>query len=128
MFKYSSNVTFIYYNDLEYGSNFVENILELPLVMDQGFARIYQINKTSFLGIAQLKDKIEYTGNRNTLVSFNTDDVRKEFKRVSNLDVKGLTKIQHMEQIPLDSFFFKDKEGHDFEIQHFLKKEDQLLF
>jgi hypothetical protein len=126
MFRYSSNVTFIYYNDLEYGSNFIENILELPLVMDQGFARVYQINKTSFLGIVQLKDKIKYTGN--TLVSLNTDDVRKEHTRVSKFDVKGLTKIQHMNQIPLDSFFFKDKEGHDFEIQQFLKKEDQLLF
>ena len=26
MFKYSSNITFLYYNDLEYGAEFIKNV------------------------------------------------------------------------------------------------------
>jgi hypothetical protein len=126
MFRYSSNITFIYYNDLAYGSVFVEKVLDLPLVMDQGFAKVYQINKTSFLGIVRLSENRLYRGS--TLVSLNTANVRKEYGRVSKLGVFNLTGIQHIQQIPLDSFFFKDKEGHDFEIQQFLSPEDQKMF
>lgn len=126
MFRYSSNITFIYYNDLAYGSVFVEKVLDLPLVMDQGFAKVYQVNKKSFLGIVKLSENKPYKGN--TLFSLNTANVRKEYERVSKLGVFNLTSIQHIEQIPLDSFFFKDKEGHDFEIQQFLKEADKKFF
>jgi len=126
MFAYSSNITFLYYNDLEYGCRFVEEVFTLSLVMDQGWAKVYQINETSFLGIVQLNNNTEYKGN--TLVSFNTSDVVKEHERVSKLGVSLLTEIKHFEDIPLHSFFFKDAEGHDFEIQQFLNPKDILIF
>jgi hypothetical protein len=126
MFRYSSNITFIYYNDLLYGNYFIKNILDLPLVMDQGFAKIYQVNKTSFIGIVKLSKETTYKGN--TLVSLNTNSVKKEYERVSKMDVFNLTDIQHIAQIPLDSFFFKDKEGHDFEIQEFLDTKDKKIY
>ena len=69
---------------------------------------------------------IKYNGN--TLVSLNTTDVLKEHNRVSKLEVFNITNIQHIPSIPLDSFFFKDKEGHDFEIQQFIKEEDISVF
>jgi len=123
---YSSNITFLYYNDFEYGCKFVEEIFNLTMVMDQGWAKVYQINKTSFLGIVQLSEATEYQGN--TLVSFNTRNVVKEHERVSKLEVFALTDIKHFEEIPLNSFFFKDAEGHDFEIQQFLSLEDITTF
>jgi len=126
MFRYPSSITFVYYNDLEYGSFFFEKVLDLPLVMDQGFAKVYQVNKTSFLGIVKLKNSVQFTGN--TLVSLNTDNVEKEYERVSKLEVFDLTETKHIEQIPLISFFFNDKEGHRFEIQQFVKSEDLKLF
>lgn len=126
MFRYSSNVTFIYYNDIFYGSYFVSKILDLPLVMDQGFAKIYQINKTSFIGIVKLSKEVTYKGN--TLVSLNTNNVKKEYNRISKLGVSNLSEIQHIAQIPLDSFFFKDKEGHEFEIQEFLSPADKKIY
>ena len=126
MYRYSSNVTFLYYNDLEYGSRFVEEVLDLKLTMDQGWAKVYQINKTSFLGIVRLNEEMEYKGN--TLVSFNTSDVEKEYERVLKLDVFNLTEIKFFEKIPLKSFFFKDNEGHDFEIQQFIDEKDIEIF
>jgi len=126
MFKYSSNITFLYYNDLEYASRFVEEVLKLKITMDQGWARVYQINKTSFLGIVSLSEEKEYKGN--TLVSFNTRNVEKEYERVSKLNVFSLTEIKYFEKIPLKSFFFKDNEGHDFEIQEFINPNDINIF
>ncbi len=126
MYQYASNITFLYYNDLEYGSRFIEEVFQLTLVMDQGWAKVYQINETSFVGVVRLTEKTEYQGN--TLISFNTRDVIEEHDRVSSLDVYHLTEIKHFEDIPLNSFFFKDAEGHDFEIQQFLNPRDIKIF
>lgn len=124
--KYSSAITFLYYKDFSYGVDFVEQVLQLDLVMDQGFARVYQVNEKSFLGIVQENDSSDVPGS--TLFSLSTAKVEEEYKRVRKLEVYKLTEIKHFEQIPLKSFFFDDLEGHKFEIQQFLKKEDQEQF
>lgn len=124
--KYSSAITFLYYEDFSYGTDFIENVLELELVMDQGFARVYEVNEKAFLGIVQKRDKDEVSGN--TLFSLTTSNVEKEFERVKQLKVYNITEMKHFESIPLKSFFFDDKEGHKFEIQEFLKEEDVIKF
>ena len=120
--KYSSAITFLYYKDFSYGVDFLEDVLELELVMDQGFARVYQVNQKSFLGIVQEKDASDVPGS--TLVSLNTNQVEEEYQRVRKLEVYKLSTIKHFKQIPLKSFFFDDLEGHKFEIQQFLKQDD----
>ena len=124
--KYSSAITFLYYKDFSYGVDFVENVLELEMVMDQGFARVYQVNEKSFLGIVQEKEARDVPGS--TLFSMTTNKVEEEYKRVRKLEVYKLSELKHFEQIPLKSFFFDDLEGHKFEIQQFLKQEDQDRF
>lgn len=124
--KYSSSITFLYYDDFAYGSDFIENTLQLDLVMNQGFAKVYQVNEKAFLGIVQKKDTTEVSGN--TLFSLTTHNVDAEYERVKQLKVHNLTEIKHFESIPLRSFFFDDKEGHKFEIQQFLKEEDIKRF
>lgn len=120
--KYSSAITFLYYKDFSYGVDFLEGVLELELVMDQGFARVYQVNEKSFLGIVQEKDSSDVPGS--TLFSLTTNKIEEEYKRVHKLEVYKLTDIKHFKQIPLKSFFFDDLEGHTFEIQQFLKQDD----
>ena len=124
--KYTSAITFLYYKDFSYGVDFLENILQLDLVMDQGFARVYHVNKKGYLGIVQEQEARDVPGS--TLFSLTTNNVEDEYKRVRKLEVYKLTEIKHFEQIPLKSFFFSDLEGHRFEIQQFLKKEDIELF
>ena len=117
MISYSSSITFLYYNDLEYGHQFMRDVLELSLVMDQGFAAIYQISATSYLGIVNRNDRV-VPGD--TLVSFNTTDVSLAWERMQTQRVVGLTPMETIVSIPLKSFFFSDEEGHRFEIQEFL--------
>jgi hypothetical protein len=124
--KYSSAITFLYYDDFSYGINFVENVLQLDLVMDQGFARVYEVNQKAFLGIVQKRNNDMVPGS--TLFSLSTRNVESEYKRVRQLKVFNLTEIKHFESIPLKSFFFDDIEGHKFEIQQFLNQEDMLKY
>ena len=124
--KYSSAITFLYYKNFTYGADFVENTLQLELVADKGFARVYRVNEKAFLGIVQAKDSIEIVGN--TLFSLTTSQVEKEYERVKKLEVFNLTGVKRIESIPLTSFFFDDAEGHKFEIQQFHKEEDVQLF
>lgn len=126
MFRYTSNITFLYYRDLPYGDYFMTKVLDLPLVMDQGFAKVFQVNETSFVGIVQINNPDNPAGN--TLVSLNTTQLEEEYQRVQLLEVENLTEIQYFEQIPLHSFFFEDKEGHRFEIQQFDNEDDRNRF
>lgn len=121
----TSNVTFLYYSNLSKAKEFVEETLELPLVMDQGFALVYQVTDTSFLGIVSKESRDEIN---DTLYSFTVDDVYKYYDLYKNKKVKNMTEIKHFKNIPLKSFFFEDFDGHQFEIQEFLKKEDKELF
>lgn len=115
--RYSSAITFLYYNDFSYGIGFLENVLQLDLAMDQGFARIYQVNEKAFLGIVQSKDGSELPGN--TLVSLSTAKLEEEYQRVRQSEVHELSELKHFDSIPLTSFFFNDLEGYKFEIQEF---------
>jgi len=124
--KYSSGITFLYYKDFSYGIEFFETVLVLKLVMDQGFARVYQVNQKSFIGIVQEKDSGDVPGS--TLFSFTTNNVEEDYKRVHQLEVYKLTEIKYFKEIPLKSFFFDDLEGHKFEIQQFLNENDIKQF
>lgn len=126
MSRYTSQITFLYYQDLTYGQYVMDTILDLPIVMDQGFAKIYQVGRDSFLGIVQTNKPDHLPGD--TLVSLNTTILSEEYERVSQYDVNQLTDIIYHENIPLHSFFFHDKEGHRFEIQMFETAKDLSTF
>jgi len=124
--KYTSAITFLYYEDFSYGIYVMENILQLELVMEQDVARVYKVNQKAFLGIVKQRQNDETSGN--TLFSLTTKDVETEYKRVSQLKVYDLTDLKYFKSIPLKSFFFDDQEGHKFEIQQFINKDDAKRF
>lgn len=124
--EYTSLVTFIYYENLKYGISFLEDILGLKLVMDQGFARVYKVSEKGYLGIVTKESRMNIK--EDTLISLSTRNVTKAYAKISKMEVENLSEITQFPQIPLQSFFFEDKEGHHFEIQEFLKDEDLLVF
>jgi hypothetical protein len=126
MSHYTSQITFLYYQDLSYGEYVMKTVLDLQVIMDQGFAQIYQVGKDSFLGIVSTTDPNHHPGH--SLVSLNTLALQDEYERIQQYDVKYLTKILYHKDIPLHSFFFQDQEGHRFEIQMFERVEDQTKF
>ncbi len=129
MINYSSSITFLYYKDYEKAKKFYKDILKLELVMDQGFASVYKINPNSFIGCVKKQEgSIDSSNKGGTLISLTVENVEKLFKVFQTYDLPFLSGLKVIERIPLKSFFFKDYEGYDFEIQEFLKKEDKELF
>jgi len=127
--NFSSSIIFLYYQDFTKAIFFFEKILKLDLVMDQGFARVYRAGGDSFLGCVQKREgSIESSNRGGALISLNVDNVDKEYLRFKEFDLPYISDLKIIEQIPLKSFFFKDYEGYDFEIQEFLKKEDKEMF
>lgn len=127
--KFSSGITFFYYDDFTKAEYLFEQIFCLNLTMDQGFAKVYEVSNSCFVGIVKKTAGSvsgEYHGG--TLFSFTTDNINAAYSSIKQTDVKELTELKYFPDIPLKSFFFKDHEGHDFEIQEFLKKEDKERF
>lgn len=129
MNKYSSSITFLYYKDFEKAKSFYEDILKLELVMDQGFAVVYKINDSSFVGaVASNEGSIDSSNKGGTLISLTVSNVEELYADFKDYDLPYISELKVIERIPLKSFFFKDFEGYDFEIQEFIKKEDKELF
>lgn len=129
MNRYSSGITFLYYKNFEKAKLFFEEILNLELVMDQGFAKVYKISGSSFIGcVKKSEGSIDTKHSGGTLISLTSRNVEIEFERIRKYRLPFVSELKVIEKIPLKSFFFKDFEGHDFEIQEFLKKEDKDSF
>ncbi len=127
--NYTSSINFLYYRNFEKAIIFFEDVLRLELVMDQGFARVYKIAGDSFIGcVRKSEGSIDSSNKGGTLVSINTTNVEAEYQHVCKFKLPYLSEIKLIDKIPLKSFFFKDFEGYDFEIQEFLKKSDKELF
>ena len=115
---YTSQVIFLYYEDLEYGNYFLKEILKLEEVMDQGFAKVFKVNNSAYLGIVKKENRTDIV--EDTLVSLTVKDVDYAYNTIDKNELQNLTEIKFFESIPLRSFFFEDKEKHHFEIQQFL--------
>jgi catechol 2,3-dioxygenase-like lactoylglutathione lyase family enzyme len=111
-------VTFLYTRDLAATAAFYEDVLELPLVLDQGSCRIYRVSKDSFLGFCQRDEAPERpSGVTITLV---TSEVNAWHHF---LGAKGITFEKPPTRNPTYNIyhcFLRDPNGYLLEIQEFL--------
>ena len=114
--RFDAQITFSSTGDLHRTAEFYEQVLELPLVLDQGPCRIYGTGTTAYLGFCRREDAPRPDGIILTLV---TDDVDGWHER---LTARGVT----IEKAPAASpefriyhFFFRDPNGYLLEIQRF---------
>lgn len=116
--KIDQQVTFLYTRDLAKTAVFYEELLELPLVLDQGSCRIYRVSADGFLGFCQREEAPEKpVGVIFTLVTAGVDvwhrflsDKGVEFEKPPALN-PGYN-IYHC--------FLRDPNGYLLEIQQFL--------
>jgi predicted enzyme related to lactoylglutathione lyase len=126
-FQFSSQVTFLYFDDLTAAEEFFGNVLSLPLVMDAGWAKIYQASAAAFVGAVQKgKGSLEDTGNQGVLVSFTTNDVFSYREKL--MKKTPVSELKEFTDIGLRSFFIEGPEGYSFEIQQFLNDQEKAIF
>jgi len=127
--KLNSQITFLYYKDLNEAKDFFENILNLEIVDDQGDAIIYRIAKGALIGIVdEKKGHCKAQDINAVLITLVTDDVMGWYKHLLSHGVKMETSVQKPENFPVECFFFKGPGGYEFEVQSFLIPETSEKF
>ena len=109
-------VTFCYTSRFKETIKFYEEVLGLPLVLDQGRCRIYRVSQNGYLGFCRDTDPPSSQGIIITLV---TDDVEGWY---DNLIAKGVgfeKSPRHNSDFRIYHCFLRDPNGYLIEIQRF---------
>ena len=124
-----SQITFLYYHDLQSAASFYGDIMGFELVEDQQWAKIYRVGRDAFLGIVAGEKGFHQPQERNAvLITLVVDDVPGWFAYLHSRGVKMLSELQHREEIHIRCFFFEDPGGYTLEVQQFLKPDLAGLF
>lgn len=126
----TSNLTFLYFNDLEAAKPFFEEVLGLEKAYDPGWAVVYRLRDKAFLGAVDNKSgSIQVTSTDSVLISLtvsNIEEVHEALKGCEGVD--GLSDIKQVKDLDLKSFFFTGPEGYHFEVEQFTSGELSELF
>ena len=113
---FESAVGFYYTPDLSQTATFWEQVVGLPLVLDQGTCRIYRVSQDGFIGFCERSESVNTSGVIITLVTSDVDGA------VDGLRRRGLTFEKEPAFNPKYNIyhaFFRDPNGYLIEIQRF---------
>lgn len=114
----AQQITFLYTRNLEETARFYEQIVGLPLALDQGNCRIYQVTDEAFIGFCERAEtSTEPQGIILTLVTADVDPWHQY------LDNQGVTFEKRPTLNPTYNIyhcFLRDPNGYLIEIQKFL--------
>ncbi len=125
-----AGITFLTYENLEVGDHFYREVLGLPLIEDQGWARVYRIHGSSHVGIVKARrGPTEAPVGSGTLVSIVVEDVDAWYETLKNeASIEIIAPPSVVANIPVYSFFLKDPGGYAIEIQAFTDASAQQLY
>ena len=117
----TSNITFLYFNDLEAAKPFFEEVLGLEKAYDPGWAAVYRLRDKAFLGaVDNHSGSIQVTSTDSVLISLTVDNIEEVHKSLKgSRGVEGLSEIKQVKELALKSFFFTGPEGYHFEVEQF---------
>lgn len=124
-----SQITFLYYRELEPIDSFFEEVLGFEIVEDQAWAKIYRVAGQAFLGIVAGDKGFHQPQDHNAvLITLVVDDAAQWYDHLKGRGVQMLTGLQDRQEIQIRCFFFQDPGGYTFEVQQFLKPEPAKIF
>lgn len=127
--KVQSQITFLYYRDLQPVQKFYQEIMGFELVEDQGWAKIYRVSGNAYLGIVDGKRGFHKAQEKSAvLITLVVDDVFGWYDHLKRKGVKMLTKLREMEDIQIRGFFLEDPGGYAIEVQQFLNPDVARIF
>ncbi|MBU8546932.1 MULTISPECIES: VOC family protein [Roseomonadaceae] len=111
------NVVWLYTDDLDRLAQFYGEVLGLPLVMDQGICRIFQVSPTGFLGVCNKADRPR--GTRGMMFTFLVQDLDTAYARLLARGVvfDGPPELSGGGMVY--SCFLHDPEGYWLQLQEF---------
>lgn len=127
--KVQSQITFLYYRDLQPVQKFYQEIMGFELVEDQGWAKIYRVSGNAYLGIVDGKRGFHKAQEKSAvLITLVVDDEFGWYDYLKRKGVKMLTKLREMEDIQIRGFFLEDPGGYAIEVQQFLNPDVARIF
>ena len=96
--------------------SFISDTLGLPLVMDQGNCRIYEIRTGAYLGFCERPDEVNPAG---LIVTIVADDVDGIHQALAAAGVTIEPPPRHNAEYGIYHAFYRDPDGHRIEIQRF---------
>lgn len=125
----ASQVTFLYFEDIQIAADFFEGILGFERVMDTGWAYVWRTTGKAFVGAVDEKHttlNIDCRGG--LLVSLTVDNIEEVHAHLVKSGIEDITDIYIGEEIPIKSVFLTGPAGYKFEIQQFTSPELIELF
>ena len=125
-----AGIIFLTYENLEAGDHFYRVVLGLPLIEDQGWAKVYRLHGSAHVGIVKShRGPVAEPVGSGTLISIVVEDVDAWYEHLKNepsIEIAGPPSM--VDDIPVTSFFLKDPEGYSIEIQAFTEEAAQQRF
>lgn len=120
--KIDQLVTFLYTKDLETTAKFYETILRLPLILDQGPCRIYQVSPGGFIGFCQSGTAVGRTSEdqEGIIITLTSDEVDEWHDYLQSLSITIEKPPTLYEKFNIYHLFLRDPNGYLIEIQTFL--------
>lgn len=118
MTPFTDSIPFLYTRDLNATASFYEDVLGLPLAVDQGSCRIYRVASGAFVGFCERTNAPEKP--EGVILTFVTDEVDSWAARLKAAAVQLEKEPAMNEEYGIYHIFFRDPNGYLLEIQRFI--------
>ena len=117
------------YQNLAAAQQFYEGILGLEKVEDQGWAKIYRVSGTAFVGLVdEAHGSLKAQPENAMMLTLVVDDVPGWYAYLRENKVKIRQEYGRSETIQIEYFFAEDPGGYVLEFERFLKPELTAVF
>ncbi|MFT4784351.1 MAG: lactoylglutathione lyase [Paracoccaceae bacterium] len=111
-------ITFFYYRDLPAAMRFYEDILGLPLAIDQGWCKIYRICEGAHVGLVdEAKGMNKWAPVKPVQLCIRVPAVDDWYAYAKAEELENLSKLFVNDALGIRAFVFTDPEGYQIEIQ-----------
>lgn len=115
-----ANITFLYYRDIPRAQRFYEDVLGLALTVDQGYAKIYRVSETSYVGLVDQAQGLHRSSEQKPVtLSFVTAEVDAWYAYLRGRGVEIVHALGDGTRQPTRGFVAKDPEGYYLEFETF---------
>ena len=124
-----SQITFLYYRQIEPAASFYEETMGFELVEDQGWAKIYRVGGAAYVGIVAGEKGFHSPQEKNAvLVTLVVDDVAAWYEHLQRRGARMLSPLEHRQEIGIQCFFLQDPGGYTLEVQQFMNPRQAEIF
>ncbi len=111
-------ITFLYYRDLTRAEAFYRDVLGLPLVIDQGFAKIFRLAEGAHVGLVdEARGMNDWQEAKCVQLCLRVPDVDAWHDWAQGAGLSDLSRLFANDAIGIRAFVFRDPEGYQIEVQ-----------